>query len=313
MGLWLMAQVFDQWGLPRAVLPVLCVSGFVAIVFALVLGGRGVWRLTVPIRDLLEAAGRIEAGDYSARVVERGPREVRAFVRAFNAMSARLQTTDEQRRRLLADVTHELRTPLTVIQGNLEALLDGVYPADSAHLTPILDETHVLSRLIDDLRTLSLAESGNLQLHREPTDIGILMGEAVAAFRTAAGTAGLDLRLTLPDDLPLLNVDPVRIREVLTNLIANALRHTPRGGVIHLNVDWHEQHLAISVSDTGSGISSEALPHIFDRFYKSDSSNGSGLGLAIAKSLVTAHGGDIVAHSAPGRETVIRFTLPFTV
>jgi signal transduction histidine kinase len=311
-GLWATTLIFDQLGIPRGAIPFFCFSGFVVMAVALALGGRGVWRLTAPIGDLMEAAGRIESGDYSARVYERGPRDVRAFIRAFNAMSARLQADDEQRRNLLADVTHELRTPLTVIQGNLEALLDGVYPADPAHLAPLLDETRVLSRLIDDLRTLSLAESGNLQLHHEPTDIGILVGEAVAAFRASADAAGIDLRVTLPDDLPLLSVDPVRIREVLTNLIANALRHTPRGGQIEISGAANQTHLTLTVGDTGSGISPEHLPHIFDRFYKSDESNGSGLGLAIAKSLITAHGGDIVAVSdgVAERGTTIRFTLP---
>ncbi len=211
-------------------------------------------------------------------------------------------------------MTHELRTPLTVIQGNLEALLDGVYPADPAHLTPILDETQVLSRLVEDLRTLSLAESGALQLHRESTDMGILVSETTTAFRASADRAGVELRVTLPNELPLLNLDPVRIREVLTNLVANALRHTSPGGVIHLSGEVTEPHLTLSVSDTGSGIPPERLPHIFDRFYKSDESNGSGLGLAIAKSLVTAHGGEIAATSegVAGRGATIRFTLPLT-
>lgn len=312
LGLWVISQVFDQLGIHRGAIPFFCFSGFVVLAIAFALGGRGVWRLTAPIGDLMEAAGHIESGDYSTRVRERGPRQVRAFIRAFNAMSARLQTTDEQRRRLLADVTHELRTPLTVIQGNLEALLDGVYPADSGHLAPILDETRVMSRLIDDLQTLSLAESGNLQLHREPTDIGILVGEALAAFRASAEGAGINLRMTLPEEAPLLDIDPVRIREVLTNLITNALRHTPRGGLIEITGALNQTQLTLTVRDTGSGISPEHLHHIFDRFYKSDESNGSGLGLAIAKSLIAAHGGDITAASEPGAGAVIRFTLPVT-
>lgn len=309
-GLWLTTQVFDRWDIPRGAAPFFCLSAFVVLIVGLTLGGRGVRRIAAPIGDLMEAAGRIEAGNYSTRVRERGPRQLRAFVRAFNAMSARLQTSDEQRRRLLADVTHELRTPLTVIQGNLEALLDGVYPADAQHLGPILDETRVLSRLIDDLRTLSLAETGNLQLHREPTDIGILVSEAVAAFRPALERAGVEIQVDLPEELPLLDIDPVRIREVLTNLIANALRHTPRGGLIHIHGEVSDASLALTVRDTGSGILPEHLPHIFDRFYKSDESPGSGLGLAIAKSLMTAHGGDITAQSEAGAGTMLRLTLP---
>jgi signal transduction histidine kinase len=283
---------------------------FLIGVFGIAFTLRAFRRATLWLDGLMEAAGRIEAGDYAVRVAERGPREVRALVRAFNSMSARLKKTDEQRRHLLADVTHELRTPLAVIQGNLEGIVDGVYPADEVHLAPILDETRVMARLIDDLRTLALAESGALQLHREPTDLGALAAEAMTAFRAQADAAGVEVGATMPDDLPLLEVDPVRIREVLTNLIANALRYTPRGGTIEVAGEADGQRLTLTVSDTGTGIAPEALPHIFDRFYKSDQSRGSGLGLTIAKNLVAAHGGEITAQSAPGRGTTIRFTLP---
>src|SRR5262249_16880945 len=159
----------------------------------------------------------------------------RALARAFNGMVARLQDNERQRRALLADVTHELRTPLTVIQSTLEGLLDGIYPADPEHLKPILEETQVLSRLIDDLRTLSLAESGTLALHREPTDLGVLAGETVSAFRPQAQAAGVTLALEVSDDLPLLAVDPVRLSEVLNNLTSNALRYTPAGGSVILS------------------------------------------------------------------------------
>src|SRR5207248_407815 len=191
-------------------------------------------RTALPIADLMDAAQQIAQGDYSTRVAERGPGEVRQLAHAFNSMAARLQATDEQRRGLLADVTHELRTPLTVIQGNVEGLIDGVYPADEAHLTPILEETRLLSRLIDDLRTLSLAESGALQLHREPTDISTLVTETLAGFRPRADEAGVTLRAEMAPDLPALYVDPARIREVLVNLVANALRYTPRGGLVRV-------------------------------------------------------------------------------
>jgi two-component system sensor histidine kinase BaeS len=272
-------------------------------------------RVAVPVGDVMEAAQRVAEGDYRVRVAERGPDEVRALARSFNAMTERLQAGDEQRRRLLADVTHELRNPLSVIQGNLEAMLDGVHPRDDAHLAPVLEETRVLARLIDDLRTLSLAESGVLQLQREPTDLGILLTEAVAAFRAQAQAAGVTLRTDLADDLPLLEADPTRLREVVSNLIANALRYTPAGGTVTVEAgvvrsSKPAEAICIAVRDTGSGIAPEALPHIFDRFYKSEDSRGSGLGLAIAKSLVAAHGGEITAESVPGRGTTIRFTLP---
>lgn len=289
-------------------------------VFGLGLFGAGVLllalrRTAAPVGDVMEAAERVAAGDYAVRVAERGPGEVRALARSFNAMTERLQANDEQRRRLLADVTHELRTPLTVVQGNLEAMLDGVHPRDDGHLTPILEETRVLSRLIDDLRTLSLAESGVLKLQREPTDLGVLLTEAVTAFRAQAQAGGVSLHTDLADDLPLLDVDPTRLREVLSNLIANALRYTPAGGTVLVEARPDSlikpvRSVEMIVSDTGSGITPEALPHIFDRFYKSEDSRGSGLGLAIARSLVLAHGGAISAESERGKGTTIRFTLP---
>ncbi len=281
-------------------------------VVGILLTGRALRRMAVSVDDLMEAAGRVEAGDYTARVAEHGSRDMRALMRAFNTMAARLQENEERRRNWLADVTHELRTPLTVIQGDLEGLLDGVYPPDELHLAPILEETHVLARLIDDLRTLSQAESGTLRLQKEMTDLGVLVSETAAAFRTQAQKAGIDLVVQLADDLPLADVDPARIREVLTNLIANALRYTPAGGQVRvqgqLSSDGHA--VVLAVSDTGAGIPADILPHIFDRFYKSADSGGMGLGLAIAKNLVAAHGGEISAQSEAGSGTSIRFTLP---
>jgi len=284
-----------------------------AVLVALVLAttlARGIRRLVVPLGDLIDAAESVEAGDYAVRVRARGPRELRSLAGAFNSMSARLERSEEQRRRLLADVTHELRTPLTVVQGNLEALLDGVYPADAEHLAPILDETRVLSRLVDDLRTLSLAEAGALALHREPTDVASLVADTAASFRTQADGAGIALVTEIDGGSPQVDVDPVRMREVLSNLLSNALRYTPRGGSVRLGVSPADGQLRISVRDSGPGISAEALPHVFDRFYKSEESRGAGLGLAIAKSLVVAHGGEITAASEPGQGTEMRFTIP---
>ena len=286
---------------PLAILAVVMVAFGVA---------RGIRRLAVPLGDLIDAAESVEAGDYSARVRPRGPRELRSLARAFNAMSTRLETSEEQRQRLLADVTHELRTPLTIMQGNLEALLDGLYPADAQHLEPILDETRVISRLVDDLRTLSLAEAGALTLHREPTDIGQLVADSVGSFRPQADGAGVALVTAIDAALPQLEVDPVRLREVLSNLLSNALRYTPSGGSVRVAASTLDRHVRVSVHDTGPGIAADALPHVFDRFYKSEESRGAGLGLAIAKSLVVAHGGEIEAVSAAGQGTDMRFTLP---
>ncbi len=271
---------------------------------------RAVRRAAAPVGDLIEASERIESGDFSARVPETGPREVRGLARAFNAMSTRLEEVEQRRRSALADVSHELRTPLTVIQGNLEALLDGVYPADAAHLQPILEETRLMERLIEDLRTLTLVEAGSLVLHREPTDLGALLNEVAASYRAQADQSGVALTVTATGDLPPLDIDPARIREVVSNLLTNALRHTPREGKVELSAAVAGDQVEVTVHDTGSGIPPDQLDKIFDRFYRSPDSLGSGLGLPIAKSLVEAHQGAITVDSEGPIGTTLRFQLP---
>lgn len=283
---------------------------FLVLVLLLALVGRLVRRAGAPVGDLIEAAGRVEAGEIGAKVEERGPSEVRSLARAFNAMTTRLEETDEARRRLLADVSHELRTPLTVMQGTLEGMLDGLYPLDEEHLAPVLEETRVLARLVEDLRTLSLSEAGSLRLHREPTDLARLVEDVVNGHRVSADASGVSLSAETPPDLPALDVDPARIRQVVGNLVANALRFTPSGGSVTVIAAPTPRGAAVSVRDTGSGMEPEAVEHAFDRFYRSSSSAGSGLGLPIARNLVEAHGGRIEIESAPGRGTEVRFTLP---
>ncbi len=286
------------------------IAAVILIFVGLMITGRMLRRVTIPIGDMMEAAGRIADGDYTTRIAERGPREVRELAHAFNAMTTQLQAHDAQRRNLLADVSHELRTPLTIIQGNLEGLLDDVYPRDDAHIAPILDETRVLARLVDDLRTLALAESGALKLQIAPTDLAVLVNETLASFRASANTAGIHLIAEITPGVPMLELDAERIKQVIENLIANALRYTPREGTVRVSCAAANAQVTLAVSDTGAGIAPEALPHIFDRLYKSSDSRGAGLGLAIASSLVTAHGGKISAASELGHGTTIRLTLP---
>ena len=275
---------------------------------------RGLRRATQPVEEMMGAADQIAEGDYTTRVPERGPRDVRHLAHAFNSMSERLQVNDEQRRRLLADISHELRTPLTVIQGNLEGLLDGIYQPDAAHLASLLEETQVMSRLIDDLRTLADADSGTLKLQREPTDLGMLLNEVIASFRGQAQSGGVALSVeVIPPQLPLIDIDPARIRQVLMNLIANALRYTNSGGSIRVQCELKDKNVAVTVSDTGRGIAPQDVPHIFERYTKSSDSRGSGLGLAIAKDLIEAHGGSITAQSELDQGTTITFTLPITM
>jgi two-component system OmpR family sensor kinase/two-component system sensor histidine kinase BaeS len=259
-----------------------------------------------PLREIMDAAERVAGGDYTTRVRESGPPPIRSLAGAFNTMTARLGTSDAQRRQLMADVSHELRTPLTIMQGRLEGLLDGVYPRDETHLADVLEETRVLSRLVEDLRTLALSESGALNLQREATDLAILAHEVVRAFAAEAEAKEVTLRAETPADLPLIDVDPVRIREVLTNLVSNALRHTLTGGRVTIAIS---ETMEIRVEDTGPGIPTEELERMFDRFYKGAESRGSGLGLTIARNLVEAHGGEIHATSELGKGTTVSFTL----
>jgi len=312
----LAAGLLGQLGLPSESARYALAAAAVSLLAILVVLGiilRALRHVASPIGDLMDAARRVADGDYSVRVEEHGPGEVRALGRAFNTMAERLQAHDQQRRDLLADVTHELRTPLTVIQGNLEGLLDGVYPLDEDHIQSILEETHVMSRLIDDLRTMALAESGTLKLQREPVDIGALIDEVMTSFHAQADKAGVELAVETSPDLPTMDLDAARIREVLSNLIANALRYTPSGGKITIRClveGKGADNVQLSVSDTGAGIPPDDLPHIFDRFYKSPDSRGTGLGLTIARNLVLAHGGEISASSEAGKGTTIDFTLP---
>jgi two-component system, OmpR family, sensor histidine kinase BaeS len=313
--LWLLAGLFGLAAegplayLARPAALIVLFVGFVALIVGIRVA-RGVAR---PLSELIEAAGRVEAGDYSVRVPEspRARGELRGLARAFNAMTARLETEDATRRRLLADVSHELRTPLAVIQGNLEALVDGVYPPDEAHLRPILDETRVLERLVDDLRTLSLADSGALPLHREPTETAVLLEDVASAHRPNTSAASIEIRVDVAPGLPTLDVDPVRMKQVVSNLVENAVRAMPNGGSITLSARAAAGAIVIEVTDTGPGIEPELRSTMFERFTKSAESRGSGLGLAIAQAIVTAHGGTIGASPGPaGVGTTLGISLP---
>jgi signal transduction histidine kinase len=270
----------------------------------------GMRRFGVPLGNIVEGANRLANGEFSARVAEWGPPSLRTVAHAFNNMAERLESQERQRRHFMAEVAHELRTPLAVVQGRLEGLLDGIYSRDDAHLSEILEETHVLSRLVEDLRTLANTESGTLTLNKEPTDIAILLHDVVNSFSKEAEHRKVSIRVEMPPDIPLIDVDPVRIREVFANLISNALNHTCTGGTIRVNSEVSNQRLLVSVADSGSGIAPEALPKIFDRFYKGAGSRGSGLGLTIARNLVALHNGEIRAESLEGHGTTLRVELP---
>jgi two-component system OmpR family sensor kinase/two-component system sensor histidine kinase BaeS len=268
-------------------------------------------RIALPLRSVMEAADRVASGDYAVRVAEQGPPPIRALASAFNTMTSRLESHDRLRRDLMADVAHELRTPLTIVQGRLEGLLDGVYPRDDSQLTQLVAEARVLSRLVEDLRTIALSESGALSLQIEPTDVGALARDVTRGLEGEAAARQVTLHVDAPADLTSIEIDPVRIREVLTNLVSNAARHSLPGGKVDVHVgEMPAGGIVVQVRDAGSGMTQEDIARAFDRFHKGPGSHGSGLGLAIARGLVVAHGGEIHASSEAGRGTTVTFTLP---
>jgi signal transduction histidine kinase len=290
---------------------VITVVVFIAIFFATHAFGQ-VRRAGGPLGAVMDAAARVADGDYTARVDERGPPPLRALARSFNTMSERLALSDRQRRDLMADLAHELRTPLSVLQGRIEGMLDGLYRPSSFELEQLLDQTRVLSRLVEDLRTLALSEAGVLNLQVEATNLSALLRDVVHSFDTEAKRRQVALSYEPPAGVAAasFNLDPVRIREVVGNLLSNALRHTPANGAVFVSLALAVDAATISVRDTGTGMSSENVSRMFQRFHKGADSHGAGLGLAIAKHLVIAHRGEISATSEPEKGTTVTFTLP---
>lgn len=270
--------------------------------------GAGAWmshRLTTPLSELERAAQAVGQSDLSQRVTVHGARELRAVGLRFNEMAEQLEKEEALRRNLLADVAHELRHPLHILRGSLQAILDGVYPLSQAEIAHLLDQTYHLNRLVEDLHALAQAEARQLPLQRQPTDMAVLVKEITAAFSPLAAAKEIDLRVALLGALPTLPVDEARLRQALNNLLGNALRHTPVGGQVRVQMQQVAGELDISVADSGSGIAAEHLPYVFDRFYRADAARsrdriGTGLGLAIVRAIAEAHGGRASA-SSPGR------------
>lgn len=300
---------------------------------ALVVGGLLAYGLVRPIGRLTRATAALARGDLSQRVPVTTHDEIGDLATAFNAMATDLQKAGQLRRDMTADLAHELRNPLAALQGSLEAVMDGILPPTEENLRPLLEQTQILTRLVDDLRTLALADAGQLPLHRVPTDPGALVRSVVGQFAALADAKKVFLSAEAASDLPFLLLDPQRIAQVLGNLLGNAIRHTPEGGRVACRVSSDEKplvgarHTALAprhpskvtfaVTDTGPGIPPEALLHVFERFYRVDRSRsraegGTGLGLAIAKQLVEAHGGHIwaVSDGVSGQGTTVAFSLP---
>lgn len=302
----------DNEGRPRGLLVV-----GVAVVAGAAATAVAYRRISGPVGDLLHAAEHVGRGDGEVAVVEvpdvavRGPRELRLLTATFNDMRSRLAASQEQRRRFLADITHELRNPLAVLQSEIEALLDGVHPRDDRHLASLLDETRRLGLLIEDLHTLALAESGQLGVSLETVQLADLVDEVVSRHAAGAVLHEVSLQVCGPPDLPKVAVDPARLRQVLDNLLTNAVRHSPPGGRVTVVLTSDGDTVACTVTDCGPGFPDGRLDAVFDRFTRAGDSSGSGLGLSIARDLVDAHRGTITAANDPvtgGAQVVV--TLP---
>lgn len=282
---------------------------------ALILGVMLTRALTQPLRELTAATRAVAGGDLGHQVEVRSEDELGELASSFNQMSNDLARSRDLRRQMTADIAHDLRTPLSIILGHAEALRDGVLTSTPETLHIIHDEAQRLNRLVDDLRTLSLAEANELPLNLRPTSPRSLLERAAAAQAAPAQKQNISLETKLSPNLPELSVDPDRIAQVLSNLLENGLRHTPPGGQIILAAESIEGGIRLSIQDSGPGIPPEDLTRIFDRFYRKDKSRGrheggSGLGLAIARSIITRHNGRIWAESEPGQGATILIELP---
>ncbi|MDF1513197.1 MAG: HAMP domain-containing sensor histidine kinase [Anaerolineae bacterium] len=276
--------------------------------------GRGISR---PIANLADAAQKLGAGDLSYRVNERtGSQELNELSHAFNKMAEELERAEELRNFLMADISHELRGPLTVLEGNLRAGLDHVVELNEKELANLYGQTRHLIRLVNDLRELALAESGHLPLTYSSVAVNTLVEEVIWNYALIAEEKGVRITSDLAPGLPPLNVDEVRMRQIISNLISNAIRHTPKDGAITVSITQDAEHYNLRITDTGEGIDAKHIPHLFDRFYRTDKSRqretgGSGLGLAIVKALTESMGGSVTGTSKGlGQGATFIVTLP---
>lgn len=297
--------------LTRAAITAALIASMVALLVAMLLS----YRLLHPVHELTHAARKLASGDLTQRVTVRGNDELATLATTFNRMADSLQQAENRRRALTADIAHELRTPLAVQRAHIEALEDGIYALSIENLAPIEAQNHLLTRLVDDLRTLALADSGQLELIRTPTDFGALIQKAVTGLEPRAADRQIKIDLSLEESSPPLNLDAQRIEQILNNLLDNALRHTPDSGTIHIQCTSDSGQICLTVRDNGPGIPKDALPHLFERFYRADKSRsrsegGTGLGLSIARKLAQAHGGDLDAANHPGGGAVFTLSLP---
>jgi signal transduction histidine kinase len=300
----------NREGRPRHILvPILALFILSALFLIAARGFRSLRENAQALDDVMANVNRIAGGDYDVRTTARGWAETRELAHSVDLMAARLRTAESRRIALQADIAHELRTPLSVIQGTTEGMLDGVYPRDDEHLELVLRRSRMMADLLEDVRTIATAEAGRLQLHREPTDVAELLDEIAADFRAEAARKDVDVERSGLSEL-MADVDPMRMAEVVDNLMKNAVRHTNPGGRVELGGDVVDGGIRIWVRDTGDGIPPDRIETIFERYAKSADSGGSGLGLSIARRLVEAHGGTISVESRLGQGSTFTIVLP---
>ncbi len=294
----------------------LWIAGLFGAALAIILGYLFTRQIVAPLDRVTAAARRVAEGDLAQRVKTSGSGELAELGKSFNQMAATLSRDQRLRQNMVADIAHELRTPLSILQGNVEAMLDGVLDTNTENLNSLHQETKLLSRLIDDLRTLSLAEAGQLKFYPEATDLREVSSQVIDGFQTQFATKNLKVSLEATADMPLAWVDSDRTAQVIRTLVSNAFNYTPDGGSITLRLTSGRDGITVSVIDTGSGIPADDLPHVFNRLYRVDrsrtrSTGGSGLGLAIVKQLVEDQGGRVWVESQPGQGATFSFFVPY--
>ncbi len=306
--------IFSEYSGVRNIWLLVCGAPFAVVVLALITVVTLYARFGRPLKHIFDAIDSVAEGDLSVRVPEDNSPQFHELIKRFNKMIVELERAEQQRRNLTADIAHELRTPLHIIQGNLEGIIDGIYQPSPEHINNTLDETKLLARLVNDLQTLSLAEAGQLPLHPTRFLLADLMHDLTTSFSSQAASLGIDLQTKITNPDKELTADYDRLNQVLSNLMSNAIRHTPQAGTISLETESSNGGVRITVRDTGTGIPAEDIPFIFDRFWRGDKSRAervnSGLGLAIAKQLILAHHGTIEAQSEIGKGTTFIIELP---